>query len=75
MVEEFTRTYSVIHLDAIYRNIEEARKRIGNDTKIMAIVKANAYGHGAVEVDQAFLLHVAYPFIQVQMLDTGCIER
>ncbi len=50
MVEEFTRTYSVIHLDAIYRNIEEARKRIGNDTKIMAIVKANAYGHGAVEV-------------------------
>lgn len=50
MVEEFTRTYSVIHLDAIYSNIEEARKRIGNDTKIMAIVKANAYGHGAVEV-------------------------
>lgn len=50
MVEEFTRTYSVIHLDAIYRNIEEARKRIGDDTKIMAIVKANAYGHGAVEV-------------------------
>lgn len=50
MVEEFTRTYSVIHMDAIYRNIEEARKRIGNDTKIMAIVKANAYGHGAVEV-------------------------
>lgn len=49
-MEEFTRTYSVIHLDAIYRNIEEARKRIGNDTKIMAIVKANAYGHGAVEV-------------------------
>ena len=50
MVVEFTRTYSVIHLDAIYRNIEEARKRIGDDTKIMAIVKANAYGHGAVEV-------------------------
>ena len=49
-MEEFTRTYSVIHLDAIYRNIEEARKRIGDDTKIMAIVKANAYGHGAIEV-------------------------
>lgn len=50
MVEEFTRTYSVIHLDAIYRNIEEVRKRIGADVRIMAIVKANAYGHGAVEV-------------------------
>lgn len=49
-MKEFTRTYSVIHLDSIYKNIEEAKKRVGNDTKIMAIVKANAYGHGAVEV-------------------------
>ncbi|MDY4028263.1 MAG: alanine racemase [Butyrivibrio crossotus] len=49
-MEEFTRTYSIIHLDSIYTNIEEAKKRVGNDTKIMAIVKANAYGHGAVEV-------------------------
>ena len=49
-MEEFTRTYSVIHLDAINKNIEEAKKRVGEDTKIMAIVKANAYGHGAVEV-------------------------
>ena len=49
-MEEFTRTYSVIHLDAIFKNIEEARKRVGEDTKIMAIVKANAYGHGAIEV-------------------------
>lgn len=49
-MKEFTRTYSVIHLDSIYKNIEEAKKRVGSDTKIMAIVKANAYGHGAVEV-------------------------
>ena len=48
-MKEFTRTYSVIHLDSIYKNIEEAKKRVGSDTKIMAIVKANAYGHGAVE--------------------------
>ena len=49
-MEEFTRTYSVNHLEAIFKNIEEARKRVGEDTKIMAIVKANAYGHGAIEV-------------------------
>ncbi len=52
-MEEFTRTYSVIHLDAIYKNIEEAQKRVGADTRIMAIVKANAYGHGAIEVANA----------------------
>mgnify|MGYP000578562660 CR=1 FL=1 len=26
-MKEFTRTYSVIHLDSIYKNIEEAKKR------------------------------------------------
>lgn len=49
-MEKFTRTYSVIHLDAIRKNVENVRKRVGNKVKIMAIVKANAYGHGAVRV-------------------------
>ncbi len=52
-MEEFTRTYSVIHLDAIYNNIQEVKKNIGDDTRILAIVKANAYGHGAVPVAKA----------------------
>lgn len=25
-MKEFTRTYSIIHLDSIYKNIEEAKK-------------------------------------------------
>lgn len=50
---EFTRTYAVIHLDAIRQNIDNAVKRIGSGVKIMAIVKANAYGHGAVPVARA----------------------
>ena len=49
-MERFTRTYSVIHLDAIRKNIENVQKRVGSDVKITAIVKANAYGHGAVRV-------------------------
>ena len=50
---EFTRTYAVIHLDAIRRNIDSAVKRVGKNVKVMAIVKANAYGHGAVPVARA----------------------
>lgn len=50
---EFTRTYAVIHLNAIRKNIDSALKRVGKDTKVMAIVKANAYGHGAVPVARA----------------------
>lgn len=49
-MSEFTRTYAVIHLDSIRRNVDRALERVGGDTKIMAIVKANAYGHGAVRV-------------------------
>lgn len=49
-MEKFTRTYAVIHLDAICKNVENVQKRVGRNVKIMAIVKANAYGHGAVKV-------------------------
>ncbi|MGN0374179.1 MAG: alanine racemase [Butyrivibrio sp.] len=52
-MEEFTRTYSLIHLDSIYHNIDMVKKQVGTDTKILAIVKANAYGHGAVRVAKA----------------------
>ena len=39
-----------INLNNIVYNISEIRKRIGDKVKIMAVVKANGYGHGAVEV-------------------------
>lgn len=47
---DFTRTYAIIHVDAIKKNIENVQKRVGSDKKILAVIKANAYGHGAVEV-------------------------
>ena len=52
-MERFTRTYAIIHIDAIRENIMEARRKIGDNTKIMAIVKADAYGHGAIQVSKA----------------------
>lgn len=52
-MEEFTRTYSVINMDAIFYNINAVKKQVGEDTRILAIVKANAYGHGAVTIARA----------------------
>ncbi len=49
----YDRTYVEIDLNAIRHNILEERKRVGNDVKIMAIVKADAYGHGDVKVAEA----------------------
>ncbi|MBZ5520091.1 alanine racemase [Bacillus sp. KS1] len=39
-----------VDLDAIKKNIRAIRRHIPNTSKIMAVVKANAYGHGSVEV-------------------------
>ena len=49
-MKEYCRIYAEINLDNICDNIKEARKNIQKDTKIMAIIKADAYGHGAVPV-------------------------
>ena len=39
-----------IDLDALQENLREIRRRVGARKKIIAAVKANAYGHGVVEV-------------------------
>ncbi len=43
-------TKAIVHLGAIAYNVAQIRKRIGSDREIMAVVKADGYGHGAVEV-------------------------
>ncbi|MBR3972342.1 MAG: alanine racemase [Oscillospiraceae bacterium] len=44
----FDNTYVKIDLDAIEANIDAIRSRVGVD--VMAVIKADAYGHGAVQV-------------------------
>jgi alanine racemase len=39
-----------VHLEHIQHNIEGIRKAVGSERKILIAVKANAYGHGALEV-------------------------
>lgn len=46
-------TYTEINLEAIKNNIKEIRKLLAAGVKFMAVVKANAYGHGAVAVSRA----------------------
>ena len=42
-------THATIDLDAYESNLKELARLAGSDKALMAIVKANAYGHGAVE--------------------------
>ena len=48
-------TWAEIDLDAIAHNARELKKHIGERTTLMAAVKANAYGHGALPVAQVAL--------------------
>ena len=40
----------LIDLDAIQHNYRLMKQRVGDAVRVMAVVKANAYGHGMVEV-------------------------
>jgi alanine racemase len=42
-------TWAEINLDALTANFHLVKKQVGPDVNVMAVVKANAYGHGAVE--------------------------
>lgn len=48
----YERLYAKIDLDAIGANVSRVRENIPGDTMIMAVIKADAYGHGSVAVSQ-----------------------
>lgn len=48
-------TRALIDLDAIAHNVRELRRHLRPGTVLMAVVKANGYGHGAVPVARAAL--------------------
>ena len=48
------RTWAQIRLDALAGNFRQVRAKVGPDCKIMAVVKADGYGHGARQAAQVF---------------------
>ncbi len=54
-MEGYERIFAEINLDAIGNNIRNIKKHIKGHSKIMAVVKADGYGHGAIEVAKTAL--------------------
>jgi len=46
------RTWAEIDLDALAHNYKTLRDRVGNKVKFLGVVKADAYGHGSVQVSR-----------------------
>ena len=66
----FRDVYAEIDLDAIRHNLTEIRRRINPASKLCAVVKANAYGHGAVEVSKV-AVDCGADFLAVATVDEG----
>ena len=45
--ERYRRLYAEINLDAVRENLGRMKENLAPDTSIIAVVKADAYGHGA----------------------------
>lgn len=63
-----------INLDALTHNLNFYRNRVGNDTKIMVMVKAFAYGSGSAEVAQLLQFH-RVDYLAVAYADEGVLLR
>ncbi len=49
-MKKYRRVHADIDLDAVLFNFEQMNKNVAQGTKIMAVVKTDAYGHGAVPI-------------------------
>lgn len=50
MKSTLRRTWAEINLDALAYNYQRIREYIGKEVKFLGVVKADAYGHGSVQV-------------------------
>ncbi|HEX8473985.1 MAG TPA: alanine racemase [Pyrinomonadaceae bacterium] len=73
-------TWAEINLDALASNFHVVRRLVGDDVGIMAVVKANAYGHGAAEcarrlaAEGANWFAVATPEEGVELRRAGIVQ-
>ncbi|NLB18838.1 MAG: alanine racemase [Syntrophomonadaceae bacterium] len=67
-MNSFRPTWAEIDLGAIAHNIRELRQLINPSTKFMAVLKANAYGHGILEV-AGVCVHEKVDYLGVALLD------
>jgi len=68
-VAKYVRAYAKVSLEAISRNFDELRQSLDEKVKTMAVVKADAYGHGSVEV--AKILQHKADYFAVATLSEG----
>lgn len=54
-LDEIRPVWAEVNLDNLAHNIRQVRNHTNKDSLIMAVVKANGYGHGAIDIARTFL--------------------
>ena len=62
------RTWAEINLNALAHNYNTLRERIGSNVKFLGVVKADAYGHGSVQVSR-LLEKLGADYLAVSSID------
>ena len=75
MIVDHTVTWAEIDLDALAHNAQELKRRAGGQAELIAVVKANAYGHGAVTVARSALEAAATRLAVVRTLEGVQLRR
>ncbi len=73
-MEFYRDTWAQVNLDAIQHNIEQLQRHLPDQTQIMAVVKANGYGHGALETAETAMESGA-SWLGVAILDEALALR
>ena len=68
MESTLRRTWAEIDLDALAHNYNVLRKHIGENVKFLGVVKADAYGHGSVQVSR-LLQELGADYLAVSSID------
>ena len=68
MEQLLRRTWAEIDLDALAHNYQTIARRVGEGTKVLGVVKADAYGHGALHVART-LEELGAGYLAVSSLD------
>lgn len=59
-MKRYLRTYAKIDLDAVLHNINQVKSQIDSSVKIMVVIKADGYGHGATVLAESIKNEVDY---------------
>ncbi len=77
-LERFKRGYAAVNLDAVKSNMDSMHDNLAPGTKMLGVIKTNAYGHGSVEVgkvleglDYVFGYAVATPEEAMELRRSG----